>query len=76
MTYETIEDAHAALTERLIERPGVSGTGIGACNGNPCIKVYVEGEETRAAVEIPDTFGGFPVDVEVTGAFRPRGTDG
>lgn len=76
MTYETIEEAHAALTTRFIDRPGVSGTAIGACDGNPCLKVYVVGDDAPVRAEIPDTFGGFPVEVEVTGTIRARSTGG
>lgn len=75
VTYETIEEAHAALTERLIDRPGIAGTAIGACNGNPCLKVYVVRREDPALSDVPVTFGGFLVDVEVSGEFRAGGTD-
>lgn len=75
MTYETIEGAQQALTDQFIDREGVSGTAIGACDGNPCIKIYVVGSDAAVVSEIPETFGGFPVDVEVTGVIRPLDAD-
>ena len=76
MTYETIEAAQQAFTDRFIDRDGVTGTAIGACGGNPCIKIYVVGTDAQVISEIPETYGGFPVDVEVTGVIRPRGPGG
>ena len=63
----TIEAANAALTRALIDLPGVSGVGIGACDGNPCLKVYVVRGDTEAVAEIAETFEGYPVVVEVVG---------
>lgn len=74
MTYDTIEEAHAALTEQLIDRTGIAGTGIGACDGNPCIRVYVVRKDAPVLSEVPSTFGGYPVDIEVSGEFRAGGT--
>ena len=75
VTYDTIEEAHAALTGQLIDRPGVAGTAIGACDGNPCLKVYVVRGEDPVLSEVPSTFGGYPVDVEVSGEIRAGGPD-
>jgi hypothetical protein len=75
VTYDTIEEAHAALTERLIDRTGIAGTAIGACDGNPCLKVYVVRRDDPVLAEVPSTFGGYPVDIEVSGEFRAGGTD-
>jgi len=63
-TAVSIEDALDALTRELIDRPGVSGVGIGACEGNPCLKVYVVRSDTQGIAEV---FRGFPVVVEVSG---------
>ena len=67
MSYETIEAAHTALTRQLIDQEGVTGVGIGACNGNPCLKVYVVRSDTAAVSGLADTFGGYPLEVEVSG---------
>lgn len=37
MKRPTIEQAQAWLTDRVMERPGIAGTVIGECEGEPCI---------------------------------------
>ncbi len=57
-----------ALSRKVMGRPGVTGTAIGEDGGAPVLLVFVRSHEARDAV--PDTMNGFPVRVEVTGAFR------
>jgi hypothetical protein len=76
MTSRTIEEAHAALTDLLIDRPGVSAVAVGACGGNPCLKVYVVRSDAPVRAEVPGTFEGFPVAVEVSGEIRGGRGDG
>ena len=73
MTETSIIAAQEALTASVMGLPGVVGTAVGLCGDEPCIKVYVVGPEAVSLDSIPDTYQGFPVDVEVTGEFRARG---
>jgi hypothetical protein len=63
-----LEAAYQELTDRVMGRPGVSGTAIGELDGKPCLKVYLS--DAGARKRIPRSSGGFPVVVEVTGPFR------
>jgi len=63
-----LEKAHQKLTDRVMGRPGVSGTAIGERNGKPCLKVYVSDAGAKKA--IPRSQDGFPVVVEVSGRFK------
>ncbi len=68
----TIEQVQAENTPGWMAIPGVVGTGIGECDGEPCIVVYVakESEEIRDA--IPEKVDGYLVRREVTGPFRTQ----
>jgi len=63
-----LEAAHRELTDRVMDRPGVSGTAIGEVGGKPCLKVYVVDQEGRRA--LPKRIGGFRVVIEMSGAFE------
>ena len=63
----SIEDAQRRLAEELMRRDGVSGVGIGAHDGEPCLKVYVS---ERGPKDIPSRFRGHPVVVVGGGPFR------
>ena len=65
---EDIESAQRKLSDRVMGKPGVSGTAIGQKGGKPCLKVYVNGPDAGGSV--PKRVGGFPVVVENTGKFR------
>ena len=71
----TIEAAQAKLTDRVMALPGVVGLGIGECEGVPCIKVLVVQKTPELEGEIPSTFEGFPVEMQVTGEIRARPSD-
>lgn len=68
-----IEEAHRLLTDRVISKPGVAGTAIGQKDGQPCIKVYVEGDDRKVLDSIPSVFQGFSVIVERSGRFHRLG---
>lgn len=72
MPPRTIEEVQEAHTGEWMRIPGVVGTGIGSCEGRPCIKVFAS--ELNATIEerIPEEVEGYPVRVEVTGPFRAR----
>jgi hypothetical protein len=64
----SIVDAQKKLNERVLGRPGVSGTAIGQKDGRPCLTVYVS--DDRASGVVPGSMAGFPVVVEKSGTFR------
>lgn len=72
MTDSTIVAAQEALTDSVMSLSGVVGIAIGRCGDTPCIKVYLSREDAGLRSQIPETFQGFPVDVEVTGEVRAR----
>lgn len=63
-----IKAAQRQLNEKVLGKPGVSGTAIGEKGGKPCLKVYVGDGADRGA--LPGRVGGFPVVVEQSGMFR------
>lgn len=65
-----IENVLAAHTAELMRMDGVTGTGLGQCDGTPCIRVYVRDE--GAAGTVPKTLDGYTVSTVVTGVIRPR----
>jgi hypothetical protein len=71
----SIEDAQQQLTDRVMSLPGVVGIGIGECEGEPCIKVFVVQQTEELTREIPATFEGFPVAIQVAGEIRARPLD-
>ena len=71
---KTIEQVLASHNDSLMALPGVVGTAIGLCDGAACIRVFVSDSSAARARRIPDTLDGFPVRVEVSGPFRPRGS--
>ena len=73
MTQQTIEEVLAGHTEEWMSVPGVVGTGVGACDGEPCIKVFVARLTDELSQTLPNQVEGFVVRLEVTGAFQARG---
>ena len=81
---ETIDDdafLHARLmaapdlsgfTKTVMALPGVTGTAVGLCGDTVCIKVYLTRPDQTVMEQIPETFRGFKVDVEVSGEIRAR----
>jgi hypothetical protein len=70
MTRPTIEKAQAWLTDRVMEWPGVAGTMIGECGGEPCIKVLVQSPSDDLRERLPEQFEGYAVQIQVTGKIR------
>jgi hypothetical protein len=54
----------------IMSVPGVVGVGIGECEGEPCIKVFVEDRTPELQRRIPERLEGFKVDIEATGPFQ------
>ena len=73
VTAVSIEQAQQHLTDSVMSLPGVTGTMIGECDGEPCIKVLVVRKTEDLAEKIPTEFEGYPVELEETGELRPRG---
>jgi hypothetical protein len=68
-----IENILAAHTDSLMSIEGVVGVGIGELKGKPCIKVMLDKKTRRRIKLIPKSLDGFPVVIEETGEFKPRG---
>lgn len=66
----SIEQAQERLAGELLRKSGVSGVGIGAHKGKPCLKVYVSDSKRRKS--IPDRYDGHPVRVEGGGPFEAQ----
>ena len=64
--------AQEELTNMVMALPGVTGTAVGLCDDTVCIKVYLTRSDETVMEQIPETFLGFRVDIEVTGEFRAR----
>lgn len=72
MPGRSIAEVQEAVTPEWMEIPGVEGTGIGRCDGDPCIKVFVSRRTTQVREGIPGRVEGYRVRIEVTGAFETR----
>ena len=70
MQRTSIEEVLKKHTVNLMLIPGVTGTGLGLSQGNPCIKVFVTKLTNELRREIPDTIEGYQVVIEETGIFR------
>lgn len=68
-----IEQIKEKYTSELMAIPGVVGVGIGECEGNPCIKVFLENDSSDLKAKIPAQLDGFKVDIEVTGPIEALG---
>lgn len=68
----TIEDALAEHTDAWMAIDGVEGTGIGLCEGVPCITVFVSRPPEEFAASLPDSVEGHPVRLEPTGQFEAQ----
>jgi hypothetical protein len=73
MPERTIEQVLAAHVDSLMALPGVVGTAIGLCDSTPCIRVLLGDSASTSRAEIPTQLEGYPVRVDETGPFRPRG---
>jgi hypothetical protein len=72
MPERSIEEVQEAHTPAWLEIEGVVGSGIGECEGEPCIRVFLTGPSPRAEEVIPERVEGYRVELHVTGPFRPR----
>jgi len=70
MPARTIEQVLKDRTDEWMALPGVVGTGIGKCEGKPCIKVLTTSKPQKLRDKIPSTIENYPVIIEQTGPFR------
>ena len=74
MPGKPIEAVLQEHTDKLMDLPGVVGTGLSQCQGEPCIKVFVAAKTPDLQAKIPTTLDGYQVVVEETGTFRALGS--
>ena len=67
-----IEAVQGSYTDSLMRIPGVVGTGIGLCDGAPCIKVLVVRATPELRKAIPDSLEGYRVILDETGTVRAQ----
>lgn len=70
MPSRTIEEVLAERTPEWMDVPGVVGTGIGLCDSDPCIVVYVSERTPEVGRAIPAEVEGHRVRIEETGPIR------
>ena len=67
-----IDDVLNEQSPRWMKLPGVTGTAIGACNGHPCLQVYVDKATGQLRQHLPETVEGYDVRLIETGTFEAR----
>jgi hypothetical protein len=72
MSAEAVRKALRAHTDELMSLPGVVGTGLGLCDNQPCIKVFVTKHSPDLEKKVKAILQGYPVVIQETGRFRTR----
>ena len=70
MPDKTIEQVLQEQTDSLMALPGVVGTAMGLCSGEPCIKVLVVEKTDDLLKQIPTEIEGYQVAVDETGEIK------
>ena len=70
MKQKSIEEALKEHTGNWMDIPGVVGTGLGICEGDPCIKIFVTKLTKELKQQIPGSIENYPVIIEETGMFK------
>ena len=70
MPEKAIEAVLKEHTDSLMSLPGVVGTALGECSGQPCIKVFVVKKTVELVKQIPSEIEGYEVAVQETGEIR------
>ncbi len=68
--HESVAEVLARHGARLLNIPGVTGTGESQCGGRPCILVLVMRMTPELAGRIPPEVEGVPVEIRETGPIR------
>ena len=63
-----IEEIQREHESRWMSLPGVVGVGIGDCEGRPCLKVLISGNQPPK--ELPKEAGGYEVRTETSGPIQ------
>lgn len=72
MSNGDIERVMNEHVSELMAVPGVTGVAVGALDdGSPCILVLVVARSETRRRRIPQTLGGYPVKIVVSGKIRP-----
>lgn len=69
---KTIEQVLSEHTDEWMSIPGVTGTGLGKCGEELCIRVFVTRELDGVREKIPQRIDGYIVEVVLTGSFHAR----
>ncbi|MGD2153941.1 MAG: hypothetical protein PVG79_11795 [Gemmatimonadales bacterium] len=69
---KSIQEVLRERSPGLMAVRGVTGTGLGECDGAPCLVVFVATDSRELREALPDTLDGYPVDVRVSGEVRAR----
>lgn len=69
----TIREVKEAHEQAWMALPAVTGVGIGLCDGEECLRVFLAGPSPEAREAIPERVEGYRVELEVTGSIRARG---
>ncbi len=69
MNNTPINQVLARYTPQLMSLPGVIGTGIGMCDGTPCIKIFAKDLSPKIKEKIPERLEGHPVKIERSDEF-------
>jgi hypothetical protein len=72
MKSKTIKEVLKKYTPIWMSIPDVIGTGIGLCDGKPCIKVYVKNLSKEIENTIPQSIDDYQVKIEVTGPIKAQ----
>ncbi|MBN1506929.1 MAG: hypothetical protein JW955_08785 [Sedimentisphaerales bacterium] len=67
MTDKTIEQVQQEHTDAWMAIPGVIGTAIGQCKGEPCILILTASNTEQVRRRIPTTVEGYPVVIQYAG---------
>lgn len=68
----TIQEVREAFTPEWMQLPEVVGAGIGLCDGEPCIRIFLRRPSPETERAIGERVDGYRIDFEVTGDFTPR----
>ena len=72
MPAKAIEAVLAERTEQWMSIAGVTGTGIGLCDDQPCLVVFINRDTEELRERIPERVEGYVVDFRVTGEFTAQ----
>ena len=70
MAVHTIEDTLERHSAELMAVPGVVAAAQGLCDGEPCIRVFVEKRSDEIDRSVPKSIEGYKVVVEESGEVR------